>query len=267
MQKFALASWSDLEPLKPTYALAAGVDMVVIRWPDQDQVSVLYGRCAHRGALMSDGRVEGGNIVCGLHDWDYCYKTGVSSYNPAERLHRFNAWVTEGQVWVDGDEIRAWAVQHPQPYDRAAYQGLYKDHHGGVEEPHFQYIQHLAEQGLSKVGHHGRIGAMGVPRDDLPKWDQIQLLTAQLHKLPLLDDDPVGTTRENPPSRRRVSRTGTTSITTGALPERFGRPPAVSRSASNYPRSTSSETSRPRFRLASITSSSTVAAAALGRRR
>ncbi len=48
---------------------------------------MLYGRCAHRGALMSDGRIEGGNIVCGLHDWDYCYKSGISSYNPSEQAH------------------------------------------------------------------------------------------------------------------------------------------------------------------------------------
>ena len=94
----------------PAYALSAEVDLVVIRWADEEQVSVLYGRCAHRGALMSDARIDGPNIVCGLHDWDYSYKTGVSSYNPAETLHRFNAWVEDGQVWVDQDEIRAWAV-------------------------------------------------------------------------------------------------------------------------------------------------------------
>ncbi len=132
MNKLSLTSWTGLDPLKPTYALAAGVDLVVIRWPDEEQASVLYGRCAHRGALMSDGRIEGGNIVCGVHDWDYCYKSGVSSYDPAEKLHRFNAWVEDDQVWVDEDEIRAWAVDNPQPYDRDAYQGLYKDLHGGA---------------------------------------------------------------------------------------------------------------------------------------
>ncbi len=193
MQKKAIAQWADLEPLKPSYALAASVDLVVVRWPDEEQVSVLYGRCAHRGALMSDGHIEGGNIICGLHDWDYCYKSGISSYNPSERLHRFNAWVEQGQVWVDEEEIGVWAAANPQPYDRDAYQGLYKDIHGGPEEPHFQYIQHLAEHGLSRVGHHGRVSAMGVPRDQLPKWEQIQLLTAQLHKVPRLDDDAVGT--------------------------------------------------------------------------
>ena len=193
MSKVAVASWPDLKPLDPSYALAAGVDLVIIRWPDGEQVSVLYGRCAHRGALMADGRVEGGNIICGLHDWDYCYKTGISAYDPAEQLHRFNAWVEDDEVWVDEDEIRQWAVDNPQPYDRDAYQGLYKDLHGGPEEPHFKYIQHLAEYGLNEVGHHGRVSAMGVPRDELPKWEQIQILTAQLHKMPLLDDHPVGT--------------------------------------------------------------------------
>ena len=193
MQKNAIAQWADLEPLKPAYALVADVDLVIVRWAQGEDVSVLYGRCAHRGALMADGRVEGGNIICGVHDWDYCFKSGISSYNPSERLQRFNAWVENDQVWVDEDEIRAWAVDNPQPYNRKAYQGLYKDLHGGPEEPHYKYIQHLAEHGLSKVGHHGRVSAMGVPREDLPHWEDIQILTAQLHKLPLLDDHPIGT--------------------------------------------------------------------------
>jgi len=193
MKKLSIANWSDLVPEKPSYALVSEVDLVVIRWPNEEQVSVLFGRCAHRGALMSDGRIEGGNIICGLHDWDYCYKTGISSYNPSERLHRFDAWIEDDQVWVDEDVIRAWALENPQPYNRETYQGLYKDLHGGPEEPHYQYIQHLAEHGLAKVGHHGRVSAMGVPLDQLPKWEDIQLLTAQLHRLPLLDEEPVVT--------------------------------------------------------------------------
>ncbi len=192
MQKTAVAIYSELTPLEPAYALVTGVDLVVVRWKDGEQVSVLYGRCAHRGALMSDGHIEGGNLVCGLHNWDYCFKSGVSSYNPSEKLHRFNTWLEDDKVWVDADEIAAWAVDNPQPYDRDAYQGLYKDIHGGPEEPHTQYIQHLAEHGLSQVGHHGRVNAMGVPRDQLPQWEQIQLLTAQLHKVPLLDEAAVG---------------------------------------------------------------------------
>jgi len=193
MNKKTIASWSKLEPSKPVYALVASVDLVIIRWPDEKQVSVLYGRCAHRGALMSDGHTDGENIICGLHNWDYGYKTGVSSYNSSEKLHRFNAWIEDDEVLVDEDEINQWVIDNPQPYNRESYQGLYKDIHGSPEEPHTQYIQHLAEHGLSKVGHHGRVSAMGVPRDKLPNWESIQILTAQLHKVPLLDDAPVGT--------------------------------------------------------------------------
>jgi glutamate synthase domain-containing protein 2 len=193
MNKTSIAKWQDLEPLKPQYALVANVDLVVVRFKDEEEASVLYGRCLHRGALLSDGHVDGDNLICGLHNWDYCYRSGISSYNTNERLKRFSSWVEDGHVWVDEDEIAAWALDNPQSYDRDAYQGLYADFHGGPEEPHYKYIQHLAEHGLSKIGHHGRVSAMGVPRDQLPLWEDIQILTGQLHKVPLLDDDPVGT--------------------------------------------------------------------------
>ena len=49
-----------------------------MRWKDEDQASVLYGRCLHRGALLSDGHIDGGNLICGVHNWDYRYKTGVN---------------------------------------------------------------------------------------------------------------------------------------------------------------------------------------------
>ena len=34
---------------------------------------------------------------------------------------------------------------------------------------------------------------MGVPRTELPTWDDLQVVTAQLHRFPLLDDAPVDT--------------------------------------------------------------------------
>jgi nitrite reductase/ring-hydroxylating ferredoxin subunit len=193
MNKIKIAKWDELEPLKPSYALAANVDLVIIRFAEGEQASVLYGRCLHRGALLADGHVDGNNLICGVHNWDYCYRTGISSYNQDERLKRFSSWVEDGHVWIDEDEIRTWEQDNPQPYDRDAYQGLYADLHGGPEEPHYKYIQHLAEHGLSQIGHHGRVSAMGVPRDQLPQWEDIQILTGQLHKVPLLDDAPVGT--------------------------------------------------------------------------
>jgi len=62
-----------------------------------------------------------------------------------------------------------------------------------AEEPNVELIHDLAENGLEKVGHHGPMTAMGVPRDCLPKWDDIQIMVAQMATQPLLDDQPVGT--------------------------------------------------------------------------
>ena len=86
-----VARYEDLEDRKPAYALVGEVDLVVVRW--DDRVSVFYGRCLHRGALMADGFVRGKNLFCGVHDWDYRLDGGVSGYNNAEALPEFKAWV------------------------------------------------------------------------------------------------------------------------------------------------------------------------------
>ncbi len=189
----AVAKWSELEDRVPAYALVGEVDLVVVRYGKR--VSVLYGRCLHRGALMSDGHVKGDDLICGLHGWDYRYDTGVSSYDNTEVLEKFTSWVSEetDQVFVDAAEIEAWATEHPQPFQRDSYLGLYADPHGAVEEPYTAEIQVLAKNGLKKVGHHGPVSAMGVPLNTLPRWENIQVLTGQLATMPLLDDEAVGT--------------------------------------------------------------------------
>jgi glutamate synthase domain-containing protein 2 len=60
------------------------------------------------------------------------------------------------------------------------------------EEPTLAYIKSLAKDGLSKTGHHGEMGAMGVPIPDLPKWNDIQMLAAQMAIKPLMENVSVG---------------------------------------------------------------------------
>jgi glutamate synthase domain-containing protein 2 len=184
--------------------LVANVDLVVIR--HDDEVSVLYGRCHHRGALLGDGHIAGENLICGVHGWDYRYSSGISEYNNDERLARFSAWIEDDEVRVDVDEIAAWERENPQPYQRNEYQGSYQDPHGAPEEPHVGTIRELAGHGLERIGHHGPTSAMGVPRDDLPRWDDLQFLTAQLHRLPLLDEEEVSTELVIGPSAKKPLR-------------------------------------------------------------
>ncbi len=193
MNKASIAKLSQLEDRKPTYALVKDVDLVVVRF--DEEISVFYGRCLHRGALMSDGFVDANdNLICGVHNWDYKLDSGVSEYNNSEALPKFNSWVEGDDVYVDADEIGAWETKNPQPYKRDNYLGLYADpSHGTDAEPYNKLIQRYARDGLSKTGHHGVVESMGVPRNQLPDWDDIQILTAQLHKPPLLDEEAVGT--------------------------------------------------------------------------
>ncbi len=183
--------WPDLPDREPVGTVVGNVDLVVIRLGDEH--SVLFGRCLHRGALLADGRIDGKNLVCGLHGWDYEAATGVSSYNNADRLNRFTSWIEGDDLLVDLDEVEAWELENPQPYDRNAYQGTFQDHHGTPEEPHVGLIRGLAAAGLAGSGSHGPVVSMGVPRDQLPRWDDIQFVTAQLAVPPQLDEASVGT--------------------------------------------------------------------------
>src|SRR5690554_1496672 len=62
-----------------------------------------------------------------------------------------------------------------------------------VEEPTVEFIHQLAREGLPKMGHHGPMTSMGVPRHLLPHWDDIQIMTAQMATQPLSEDAAVNT--------------------------------------------------------------------------
>jgi len=183
--------FSELKDRVPAHAICENIDLVVIR--DNNTVSVFYGRCLHRGALLSDGHIEGNNLICGLHNWDYRFDTGVSEYNNEEALQKFTAKIEDDQVLIDANEVKAFAQKHPQAFNLKQYLGKYSDTHPEDTEPYTAYIQELSRNGLKNFGHHGPTAAMGVDRNKLPKWEDIQFLPAQLANKPLFDDEPVDT--------------------------------------------------------------------------
>lgn len=191
MKKIKLCSFTELEDKKLIGKQVNGLDLVVIKY--NKNVSVLYGRCLHRGALMADGYVDGDNIICGVHDWDYRIDTGVSEYNNKEVLHKFYAEIKDGNVWIDEEEVNEYLNKHPQPFNRESYLGQYADTHPENTEPYTKYIKELAQNGLKNWGHHGPSASMGVDRNTLPKWENIQFLPAQLASRPLLDGESVST--------------------------------------------------------------------------
>ncbi|MBF8150594.1 Rieske 2Fe-2S domain-containing protein [Winogradskyella sp. F6397] len=186
-----IAQVSQLENKQPEHALVNGLDLVIVKF--DDAISVLYGRCLHRGALMSDGHVDGDNLICGVHGWDYRVDSGVSEYNNKEVLHKFSTKIEGDDLMVDEFEIDAYLVNSPQPFNRDAYLGAYADTHPEDTEPYTGYIKELATNGLKNIGHHGFSASMGVDRNTLPQWNDIQFLPAQLASRPLLDHEDVAT--------------------------------------------------------------------------
>ncbi|MEO9862504.1 MAG: glutamate synthase-related protein [Yoonia sp.] len=98
---------------------------------------------------------------------------------------------TANQPFCDGThaQLKDLAVGDPSPEPKSDVPTATAT----LEEPTVARIHELARDGLSKLGHHGEMGAMGVPRKDLPHWDDIQILAAQMARKPLLDDVEVAT--------------------------------------------------------------------------
>lgn len=191
MKKIKLHNFTELEEKKPIGKQVNGLDLVIVRF--DENVSVLYGRCPHRGALMADGYVDGENLMCGLHSWDFRLDTGVSEYNNDEALYKFYSEIKDGVIYIDEDEVSDYLKDNPQPFDRDKYLGQYADTNPQATEPYTSYIKELARNGLKNLGHHGPSASMGVDRDTLPKWENIQFLPAQLAQRPLLDSEDVRT--------------------------------------------------------------------------
>ncbi|MEE8437878.1 MAG: glutamate synthase-related protein [Candidatus Neomarinimicrobiota bacterium] len=182
---------STLADRVPAHALISNTDLVIIK--HGAEISVLYGRCRHRGALLSDGYIRGNNLICGLHNWDYRLDTGISEYNNDEALHKFTAIIKNDEIFINENEILLFEKANPQPFQRDLYLGAYADTHPQAAEPYTLYIKELGQNGLKNIGRHGFTAAMGVDRNLLPKWEDIQFLPAQLATRPLPDEEDVST--------------------------------------------------------------------------
>jgi methylamine---glutamate N-methyltransferase subunit C len=163
----AIVSVDDLADREPFGVALFGDELVVVR--DADSVSVLSGRCLHRGARLADGRVVGDDLICSLHGWDYRIETGISAYDHTQCLHRYAVALVDGAVVVDGQEVRAQRTRHPMvevtvtPVSLGGgevvtdeYEWHYNNvHNDTLEEPHVGEIHALARDGLESTGHHG----------------------------------------------------------------------------------------------------------------
>lgn len=119
-------AWSHEIAGLPFAVTLLGEPLVVVRRPD-GEVAVFVDECPHRGAPLSLGRVEGGELVCAYHGWRFGFD-GAATCVPAlgagvplpqrARLTQ-PAGVCEryGIVWVALEPPRAPVVSWPDGDD------------------------------------------------------------------------------------------------------------------------------------------------------
>jgi glutamate synthase domain-containing protein 2 len=134
-------------------------------------------------------------------DEQYWCACGLSQKQPCcDGSHRTTDITPKKFVAEESGDAYLCMCKHTKnpPYCDGTHSKLKEENTSGVsepvsvgstkEEPTLAYIKSLAKDGLSKTGHHGEMGAMGVPIPELPQWKDIQILAAQMATKPLMED-------------------------------------------------------------------------------
>jgi cytochrome P450/nitrite reductase/ring-hydroxylating ferredoxin subunit len=86
------------------HALSAdGVDLVAVR--AKGGLKVFEGRCPHQGALLGEGELEGGTLVCRNHRWRFDAATGKRDGGP-QCLRACPSELRGAELWVDVAPLR-----------------------------------------------------------------------------------------------------------------------------------------------------------------
>ncbi len=101
----------DIQGDGPHAIAAGGADLVLVRTKSGPRV--FEGRCPHQGALLGEGELEGGDLVCRNHRWRFDAGTGQRKGGP-ECLRACPVRGAEGALEVDVSPLaRDRATQKP----------------------------------------------------------------------------------------------------------------------------------------------------------
>jgi cytochrome P450/nitrite reductase/ring-hydroxylating ferredoxin subunit len=92
-----LAAVDELRGDGPFPASVDGVDLVVVR--ARGELRVYEGRCPHQGALLAEGELDGGALVCRNHGWRFDAATGAR-HGGKQCLRACPSQVADGALWA-----------------------------------------------------------------------------------------------------------------------------------------------------------------------
>lgn len=104
-----VARSTDLHGDGPHHACADGTDLVLVR--TDGQLRAFDGRCPHQGALLGEGELEAGVLVCRNHRWRFDARTGARLGGPqclrAHPLHEVGDRVEVELLASEAEPVRA----------------------------------------------------------------------------------------------------------------------------------------------------------------
>lgn len=168
----------DLPADRPATVRVNDRELAIARCEQGGAPHVLDNRCPHRGGQLGDGTLRGEDLVCPLHQYDFDLHTGISRYDPTERVPTYPVRVHRGDIEVDADAVPVLPAGHDE-----GYLSRWARRHDDRESA-YGYL-HGMTNGQPPVS------AMRTDRTLRPSWDDILLLSAQLARSPLLDAEPV----------------------------------------------------------------------------
>jgi nitrite reductase/ring-hydroxylating ferredoxin subunit/uncharacterized membrane protein len=76
-------------------------DTPVLLLRQGDEIFAIHDRCSHRGCSLSEGAIEGGDVVCACHGSRFSLRTGAVKHGPATASQpAFQVRVEDGRVEV-----------------------------------------------------------------------------------------------------------------------------------------------------------------------
>jgi glutamate synthase domain-containing protein 2 len=137
----------------------------------------LNNRCPHRGGQLADGKLQGSDLICPLHGWDFDVRTGISRYNTLDCVDTYPVTTRYGKVYLNRHDIPS----EPKEYDDylSRWRRPFDD-----REDAMNYIHYLAG------GKKQKLEAMRTGLH-VPGFESLMFLPGQVARLPLLDDEPV----------------------------------------------------------------------------